>query len=318
MLSNSWRFCCLRLAAPSRLSAWPAEGASRAAAAPAAGARASSEPTAGTWPAGEPAAGRRCDRHHRNGHRAHRFRYRRAGRAGSARQEHPRGGSLGGSASFLATDADRPVHHRRQGGAGHRRERGAVLLHRAGRRGAPAAAACLSSHPRRTGCCRAGDRSGDGPFRCFRSRMGCCPDGGRRAEAPLAVGRPVPASRPTDAAAAAGRSGIGVGLGADVGISGAGATGCGSGSSIGVGAGDEAVPAGTFLAAVFAAALAGAAFLRRRSYRLRLRMLPSIFGRPAPRLSMTPIGRTHRGRPTSPGRPCSQLRTPWRARIPGP
>ena len=47
----------LALAAPSRLSAWPAEGASRAAAAPAAGARASSEPTAGTWPAGEPAAG---------------------------------------------------------------------------------------------------------------------------------------------------------------------------------------------------------------------------------------------------------------------
>jgi hypothetical protein len=67
-----------------------------------------------------------------------------------------------------------------------------------------------------------------------------------------------PGFGPADAAAAAGRSGIGAGLGAVGGTSGAGATGCGS--SIGAGAGDEAVPAGTFLAAVFAAALAGAAF----------------------------------------------------------
>ncbi len=179
----------------------------------------------------------------------------------------------------------------------------------AGRPGAFAVAAYPSCHQRRTGCCPDGDQPVAGPCRCFRSRTGCCRGEGHRDVAWLGPASGPSTPRPQRAGRATARAQ----------------------------AEPPAVPAPTqpAVAPTPRPERVLATWTRRQapSWRpsspqpwppsspalaARLRMLPSACGRPVPRPSMTPIGRTHPGRPTSPGRPCSLLRTPWRARIPGP
>jgi hypothetical protein len=178
---------------------------------------------------------------------------------------------------------------------------------------APVAVACRWCRQRNTDCCPDADRQGVVPCRCSRSRTGCCLAANRRAAvqpAPASARLPLP-RRPVA------RVRVGPRVGSPASQR--------PGRPVATPGRPREVLVRVrsyWRPAPLSSLPSLSALWQRLSWpaagEARLRRLPSAYGRPAPRWSRTRIGRTHQGRIAGPGRPCFLLRTPWRARIPGP